>query len=681
MKFKKALAVGVAALIISGLGVSLTACTGGSEDDNGGNGGNGGNDNKVTSNFIVNGNTATVRWDKYDGATGYAVAKAATRHGEYKSVIALKAESTEYVVNDINAYYRITAYTSTGARVVVGTYSQETELFGENTCIYSPDDNPEGIQAELDAFYNKTDGTEEGSQNRARGEFTEERFAAFFKPGEYNLNINMGYYTALAGLGASPEDVTISQVNTDAPISLCNFWRTAENLTVNGNMRWAVSQATSLRRVHVKGDLNLSSTVGAPTTSGGFIADTKVDGAVKSGGQQQWLSRNSFFGSWSGCVWNTAIIGVEGSLPANAWTGTGGNYTNLQNSGTIREKPYLTYDEENGYRVFVPNANSTRGTSWDGSGEYLSLDKFYVARSDRDTAATINAELAKGKNLILTPGVYELDSPLNIAHNNAVVLGLGLATLRPTDNNADTLMKVADTVNIRIAGLLFDAGKSTKTLLQVGEENSNNHFEAPAVLSDLFFRVGGAKDNNTSVETCVVINSNHVIGDNFWIWRADHWDGVGWDKNKADTGIVINGDGVTFYGLFVEHFQKYQTVWNGNGGTTYFYQSELPYDVPNAASWSPDGTTNGYASYYVADNVTTHSAYSIGVYSYLRDAAVTLDSAIVCPQTAGMDFNHLVTVYLTGYQNTGITHIINGQGGAATTQNKVQVLEKYTPAN
>ena len=278
--------------------------------------------------------------------------------------------------------------------------------------------------------------------------------------------------------------------------------------------------------------------------------------------------------------------------------------------------------------------------------------------------------------------MYDLEAPLKIENSGTVVLGLGLATLRPTDGNTDTLVRIADTEGISVGGVLFDAGKNTKTLLEVGEKDSNkDHSSKPAALSDLFFRVGGAKDKNTSVEACVVINSNNVIGDNFWIWRADHWDGVGWTKNVADTGIIVNGDNATFYGLFVEHFQKYQTVWNGNGGTTYFYQSELPYDVPNASSWSPDGTAKGYASYYVAENVTSHTAHALGVYSYLRDASVTLDSAIVCPKTAGMDFNHMVTVYLTGYANTGITHIINGEGAAAVKGSTVQVLEKYIPQN
>lgn len=662
MKFKKTLSVAFAALMLTG----ITACTGGNDTD----------DDKGDDTPAI----LTVRWDKYDGATGYSVEKASSRHGNYEYIDFVSADAaTEYVTDDVNSYYRITALTSTGS-VEIGKYSLETELFGENTYIYSPSDDPAKIQEELDAFYAKTDGTKEGEQGRARGEFTEERLAAFFKPGNYNLNINMGYYTALSGLGVSPDDVTIANVSADAHISLCNFWRTAENLTVNGNMRWAVSQATSLRRMHIKGNLNLSSEIGERTTSGGFIADTKVDGKVNSGSQQQWLSRHSSFGGWQGCVWNTAFVGVEGTLPQNSWAGVGNNYTNIENGGVIREKPYLTYDEAEGYRVFVPDtANATRGTGWNGAGKYLPLSGFYVARSDRDNAATINAALKAGKNLILTAGVYELEAPLKIEDKNTVVLGLGLATLRPADGNADSLMKIADTDNICIGGILFDAGKHTETLLEVGEVGANNSRSTnPATLSDLFFRVGGAKDAATSVDVCVVINGNNVVGDNFWIWRADHWDGVGWNKNVCDTGIIVNGDNAAFYGLFVEHFQKYQTVWNGEGGTTYFYQSELPYDVPDQASWSPDGNVNGYASYYVADTVTAHKAYALGVYSYLRDAAVTLDSAILCPQTAGVEFNHMVTVWLSGKSASSVNSVINGVGAAATNENTVSVLNKYS---
>lgn len=142
-------------------------------------------------------------------------------------------------------------------------------------------------------------------------------------------------------------------------------------------------------------------------------------------------------------------------------------------------------------------------------------------------------------------------------------------------------MTVSNVGGVKIAGVLFDAGaKKSSALLTVGTSgDKTSHKDNPILLSDTFYRVGGADSNPGKVTTCVIINSSDVIGDNFWVWRADHGAGVGWNKNTADTGVIINGDNVTTYGLMVEHFQKYQTIWNGNGGKCYMYQSELPYDI------------------------------------------------------------------------------------------------------
>ena len=111
--------------------------------------------------------------------------------------------------------------------------------------------------------------------------------------------------------------------------------------------------------------------------------------------------------------------------------------------------------------------------------------------------------------------------------------------------------------------------------MEVGPTGSSaNHSANPTSLHDVFFRVGGAAVGKATVS--LRINSNNVIGDHLWIWRGDHGDGVGWNINTADTGLIVNGNNVTMYGLFVEHYQKYQTIWNGNGGRTYFYQNEMP---------------------------------------------------------------------------------------------------------
>lgn len=321
MKLKKTAAVAVAAL----LAIGLTACGGGDGDSGGDSGG------EVKVNFTIDGDKATVRWEKCDGASGYSIEKAPSRYGHYEYLDYVGGDSAaEYVTDDVDSYYRITAFKANGESEIIGTYSFETELFGNNTFVYAPTDDAEKIQEDLDSFYNKTDGKKEGADGRARGEFSEERFAALFKAGEYGLDVDMGYYTSLSGLGTSPDDVTISKINADAEISLCNFWRTAENLAVDGNMLWSVSQATSLRRVHVKGDLSLS---GSGSTSGGFLADTKVDGNVNSGSQQQWFSRNSSFGGWTGGVWNMAFVGVNGEgLPQNSWTDVEGVGCNLTNA-------------------------------------------------------------------------------------------------------------------------------------------------------------------------------------------------------------------------------------------------------------------------------------------------------------------------------------------------------------
>lgn len=124
----------------------------------------------------------------------------------------------------------------------------------------------------------------------------------------------------------------------------------------------------------------------------------------------------------------------------------------------------------------------------------------------------------------------------------------------------------------------------------------------------------------------------------------------------------MNGDQVTAYGLFNEHHNEYQTVWNGNGGRVYMYQSEIPYDVPDQPSWM-SGKTNGFASYKVAESVTTHEAWGVGVYCFFRDAPVKLDRAIEAPAVPGVRFHNMTTIWLTGKEGSEITHVINDLGG------------------
>ena len=193
------------------------------------------------------------------------------------------------------------------------------------------------------------------------------------------------------------------------------------------------------------------------------------------------------------------------------------------------------------------------------------------------------------------------------------MLGLGYATLIPQTGSA--AITVADVDGVQIAGLIIDAGPvSSPVLMQIGVQGSArvSHQSNPITINDVFFRIGGAEVGTAA--TSLEIDSDNVILDNIWAWRADHGAGASpiWTGNAGENGVIVNGDNVTALGLFVEHYEGAQVVWNGNGGETIFYQSELPYDVPSQGAWM-DGSANGYPSYVVSNSVTSHTAYGLGV--------------------------------------------------------------------
>ena len=553
-----------------------------------------------------------------------------------------------------------------------------TELFGDNTYIFSPEDEPEKVAGILDQIYEKQEANQ----------FGDERYAIYFMPGEYDESIesNVGFYTQVAGLGELPTDTKLESLQcnarwlSDDPSNhnaCCNFWRDVENIELKTNTVWAVSQATFMRRVQVDGALFLHDDYG--WCSGGFLADSNTDLMTDSGSQQQWLSRNCNWKAWMGANWNMVFVGTkEGKNPQGTWPVV--PYTAVEKTEVMQEKPFLIYDDEAGYMVYVPKEReNATGVSWENGseGEKIPIEQFYVAKPEKDTAETMNQALEEGKNLLLTPGIYDLTEPIVVNRADTIVLGMGLATLRAANGTA--CMETGDVQGLIIAGLLFDSGETkSDNLLVVGtEKEASGDAEKNNYLSDLFFRVGGTDtEKPVSVKCCATINSDHVIGDNFWVWRADHGDHVAWDENEAENGIIINGDDVTMYALMVEHFKQYQTIWNGNRGKVYMYQSEIPYDVPAQEVWvSHEGQKNGYASFYVDEAVDTFEAWGLGVYLYNRDAAVELDTAMEVPDREGVKVHNICTVMLTGYP--GMNHIINESGDSVTYAGQRNVICEY----
>ncbi|WP_433789781.1 galactose-binding domain-containing protein [Actinoplanes sp. CA-252034] len=545
--------------------------------------------------------------------------------------------------------------------------TSDTPDFGSNVRIFEPGTAASTIQSAVDSAFN--------AQLRSpTAQFGSQRHVFLFKPGTYGrVWANVGFYTTIAGLGLNPDDVTINgAVNVDSgwnygdeKNATQNFWRSMENLSIvpeGGTNRWAVSQAAPMRRVHIKGNLTLAPSNqdgGQGYSSGGYLADSIVDGVVSSGSQQQWYTRDSRITRWDGGVWNMVYSGVQGA-PANAFPNP--PHTTLATTPVSREKPYLYVDNAGLYRVFVPALRrNSAGATWpNAAGTSIPMREFYVAKPG-DSAARINQALAQGLNLFFTPGTYTLNDTIRVTRANTVVTGIGFPTLIPS--GGVEALNIADVDGVKVSGLTFDAGTTNSpTLLTVGRAGVHtDHAANPISLQDVFFRIGSSVQGKAT--TTLAVHSDDTIIDHIWAWRADHGGApTGWTVNTGDTGVLVNGDDVLATGLFVEHYQKYEVIWNGNRGKTIFFQNEKPYDVPNQAAWiGPRG--NGYAAYKVADAVTDHQLWGGGSYAYFNvNPAVRVDRAFEVPNRSGVQLRSVLTVSL-GDVGT-IANVVNDTGGA-----------------
>ena len=188
----------------------------------------------------------------------------------------------------------------------------------------------------------------------------------------------------------------------------------------------------------------------------------------------------------------------------------------------IREKPYLYVDLSGRYFVFVPALQTnTRGVSWAAGptpGTSIPIDRFYIAQPSTANAASINAALAAGKHILFTPGNYALDDTLKVTKADTIIFGLGVPSL--VETSGLPAISVADVDGVKIAGLILDAGAvNSASLLEVGPAGSAaDHSANPTFLYDLTVRTGGPAAGKNDVG--IRINSNNVVADQIWIWRA-----------------------------------------------------------------------------------------------------------------------------------------------------------------
>ncbi|HLX89037.1 MAG TPA: hypothetical protein VKR22_11350 [Acidimicrobiales bacterium] len=283
------------------------------------------------------------------------------------------------------------------------------------------------------------------------------------------------------------------------------------------------------------------------------------------------------------------------------------------------------------------------------------------------SGAQMTAAMARGLNLILTPGVYDLNQPIVVPHPGTVILGLGMATLVPQHGNA--AMIVVPNSGVKLSGLIIDAGPvNSPVLLSVGTPGPADAGH-PDLIQDVFFRIGGAETTPVSATVSLLDNASDSIVDDLWAWRADHGNAVGWTVNKADTGVVVTGNNVTAYGLAVEHYQKNEVIWSGQGGTDIFFQNELPYDPPSQSAWMASPTQDGYPAFLVTPNVKSFQGYGMGSYVVFISTPATLfdAEAFQAPHTPGVQFHNILGVWIAG--SGGDNSIINGVGGPVTSTN------------
>lgn len=624
-----------------------------------------------------------ISFDSAENATHYQLQRAPSAYARYSDVDGayITKDETSFEVtfegNQYENYYRVVAINNGENDKVTeeSEYSDpsnfvslETNLFGDHTFIFSPNDDVKKIDELLSKLF------EQQHDTNADAQFKAEQYQIYFKPGDYTQTscIYLGFYTSINGLGKTPYDVQLNNVAIPAYLSgdnaTCNFWRSMENVSIieTGNKQgeaqygsyranefnWAVAQAAPLRRVYSQRAVSYDWNYG--WASGGYVADCYFEKNAGTYSGQQFYTRNSVIkGEAFGTTLNNFYQGVQAdNLPdANTgqtlinnngysnWNIAGSNndqqvFTNVLKTPEIAEKPFLYIDDDGEYQVFVPSVRkNTQGISWSkddmGNGKSIPLSDFYIADSD-DGAVEINKQISAGKNIYFTPGTYHAETPILVNRNDTVLLGTGMTSIIP--DNEEAAMIIDDEISkVRVAGIIFDAGSHSEYLLKVGnEKNKDDQNKDPIILQDIFYRVGGTTDQLTKADNALEINADHVICDHFWIWRADHGAGVEWYGNESNHGLIVNGDYVTCYALFNEHFQKYNTLWNGEHGATYFYQNETAYDPISQEAWmSHNGTVNGYSSYKVSNQVKSHYAVGLGIYNVFINTGEEYDASQV----------------------------------------------------
>lgn len=596
----------------------------------------------------------------------------------------LASNNVQLIDKNINLYPQITVHNSLTTESVNGLIivSPPLKVNGDPTFTYHRGTNIfNSTTQDLNNFiYNLYQYMGENYSDSSQTEYTnkqfsKERYVFLFKPGTYyNINMLLNYYISYIGGGNNKNDVIFLQSTLIAPPSinypklggLDNFWRSAENFTIDSNgssypSSWvkyndyfpdsvllSVSQASPIRNIQINNSnlytFQISEKINYASVycSGGFMSDIYFNNdstkKLNFGGQQQFYCRNVKnieASNISGGAWN---IVMNDDITSNDDSMSGKRVTNM-GVVNIPLKPYYSLEENS-----IVN-NST------------SITDFSIF-NPTSTINEINTALSSGKSIILTPGYYNIDAPIVITNHNTVLLSLGMVTVE-NQNSGECLIINDDLNNVKVAGIVIQASESsvgiTNTLIKVGNTVKNN--SSNIFLHDIFVRVGGPSlkpTNNNRVDKMMVINSNNVILDNCWLWRADHTNsisgGLGPTNAVCNHALEVNGNNVKAYGLSCEHTLQDIVTWNGDNGEVNFYQCELPYDVEN--HWD-------YSGFVI--NGSNFKGYGMGVYCFFakkwEGSQETFTNHAIKITNSDYTLKNIFTVFLDSQ---------NGQGSIKT---------------
>ena len=567
--------------------------------------------------------------------------------------------------------------------------------FPDNVYIFTQTDanSPIDMQNKINNVFNGQGGIGKHADKKDNpGQNSSNNYAFLFMPGTYTVDIKIGYYTHVAGLGKKSTDVTmnggpiVENGSDDFQVgALNNFWRSCENMTVNptkpnylGNnsMTYAVSQACSLRSVNINGNLALAEmadTTSMGYSSGGFMANCKIFGILAMGSQQQFICRNTEYGTFPNTSWNHVNVGCKSTQGARKGcciptpttpVNSTHNLTVVDNTPRVYEKPYLACvnptnpTDRNSITqsivVMCPSLlTNSSGTSNNINTNTQITSTNYRIVNENITGALLNQILANTDIhcIIFSPGRYNIETPIKLS--NQLLFGLGLPVLTSTNDNSIVVGYGS------MCGIIFDAGigGNGKNILL------NLNYNSPSYLWDIYCRVGGGSNNSDkySIDIMLYIGGDNSILDNVWCWVADHYaddnSSVGWDKAICNIGLNVSGKDVIAYGLFSEHTRSRNVYWSGENGQVYMFQSEFNYYIP---------TVYDFVSYEIDPNVKTHKLYGAGAYSFFAnkpdggDLKVPMVSAGFKWGNTNVDYQNLVTVFLNGYG--GISHVFNTTG-------------------